>query len=102
MRATCFNSPFGTERNINWIQMSLALLRRPFHGRDSTTATHSPNRMGNSFASRIFRAFRIVMYFPQLLAARDRHGRGAGCGGRGGVLRAMGSQGGFFEFVSDQ
>jgi len=49
-----------------------------------------------------FRAFRIVMYFPQLLAARDRHGRGAGCGGRGGVLRAMGSQGGFFEFVSDQ
>jgi hypothetical protein len=26
-------------------------------------------------------------------AARDRHGRGAGCGGRGSVLRAMGSQG---------
>ncbi len=27
---------------------------------------------------------------------------GAGCGGRGSVLRAMGSQGGFFESVSDQ
>ena len=26
---------------------------------------------------------------------------GAGCGGRGSILRAMGSQGGFFEFVSD-
>jgi hypothetical protein len=27
---------------------------------------------------------------------------GAGCGGRGSVLRARGSQGGFFESVSDQ
>src|SRR6266852_5865870 len=27
---------------------------------------------------------------------------GAGCGGRGSVLRAMGSQGGFFESVSGQ
>src|SRR6266851_10248299 len=27
---------------------------------------------------------------------------GAGCSGRGSVLRAMGLQGGFFEFVSDQ
>jgi hypothetical protein len=27
---------------------------------------------------------------------------GAGCGGRGSVERATGSQGGFFEFVSDQ
>jgi len=27
---------------------------------------------------------------------------GCGCGGRGSVLRAMGSQGGFFEPVSDQ
>src|SRR5882672_2406900 len=28
-------------------------------------------------------------------AYRDRHGRGAGCGGRGSVLRATGLQGGF-------
>src|SRR5450631_4662179 len=34
-------------------------------------------------------------------AYRDRHGRGVGCGGRGSVLRATGSQGGFYEFVSD-
>jgi hypothetical protein len=34
-------------------------------------------------------------------AYRDRHGRGAGCGGRGSVGRAMGWQGGFRP-VSDQ
>ncbi len=34
-------------------------------------------------------------------AYRDRHGRGVGCGGRGSVLRATGSQGGFRP-VSDQ
>jgi hypothetical protein len=28
-------------------------------------------------------------------AARDRHGRGAGCGGRGNVARALALQGGF-------
>ena len=39
---------------------------------------------------------------PHRGAYRDRHGRGAGCGGRGSVLRAMGLQGGFFESVSDQ
>src|SRR6266849_5970173 len=32
---------------------------------------------------------------PTRGAYRDRHGRGAGCGGRGSVLRATGSQGGF-------
>jgi len=31
---------------------------------------------------------------PTRGAYRDRHGRGAGCGGRGSVLRATGSQGG--------
>src|SRR5229473_3591521 len=39
---------------------------------------------------------------PTRGAYHDRHGRGAGCGGRGSVLRARGSQGGFFESVSDQ
>src|SRR5713101_4251816 len=39
---------------------------------------------------------------PTRGAYHDRHGRGAGCGGRGSVLRATGSQGGFFESVSDQ
>jgi hypothetical protein len=38
---------------------------------------------------------------PHREAYRDRHERGMGCGGRGSVLRAMGSQGGFFESVSD-
>jgi hypothetical protein len=32
---------------------------------------------------------------PHRGAYRDRHERGMGCGGRGSVLRAMGSQGGF-------
>src|SRR5216683_5937730 len=32
---------------------------------------------------------------PTRGAYHDRHERGAGCGGRGSVLRAMGSQGGF-------
>src|SRR6266481_1146493 len=32
---------------------------------------------------------------PTRGAYHDRHGRGVGCGGRGSVLRAMGSQGGF-------
>jgi hypothetical protein len=31
---------------------------------------------------------------PTRGAYRDRHGRGMGCGGRGSVLRATGSQGG--------
>src|SRR6267378_8103999 len=31
---------------------------------------------------------------PTRGAYHDRHGRGVGCGGRGSVLRAMGSQGG--------
>jgi hypothetical protein len=31
---------------------------------------------------------------PHRGAFRDRHERGVGCGGRGSVLRAMGSQGG--------
>jgi hypothetical protein len=31
---------------------------------------------------------------PTRGAYRDRHGRGVGCGGRGSVLRATGSQGG--------
>ena len=35
-------------------------------------------------------------------AYRDRHGRGAGCGGRGSVLRATRSQGGSMRPVSDQ
>src|SRR6266849_2846569 len=39
---------------------------------------------------------------PTRGAYHDRHGRGVGCGGRGSVLRAMGSQGGFFESVSGQ
>ena len=30
---------------------------------------------------------------PERGAARDRHGRGMGCGGRGSVLRATGLQG---------
>jgi hypothetical protein len=38
---------------------------------------------------------------PERGAYRDRHERGAGCGGRGGVGRAWRSQGGFFEPVSD-
>jgi len=38
---------------------------------------------------------------PTRGAYHDRHGRGVGCGGRGSVLRARGSQGGFFESVSD-
>jgi hypothetical protein len=32
---------------------------------------------------------------PHRGAYRDRHERGVGCGGRGSVLRATGSQGGF-------
>jgi hypothetical protein len=32
---------------------------------------------------------------PHRGAYHDRHGRGVGCGGRGSVRRAMGSQGGF-------
>jgi hypothetical protein len=39
---------------------------------------------------------------PTRGAYHDRHGRGEGCGGRGSVLRATGSQGGFFESVSGQ
>ena len=37
---------------------------------------------------------------PTRGAYRDRHGRGMGCGGRGSVRRAMGSQGGLLS-VSD-
>jgi hypothetical protein len=44
------------------------------------------------------RTFRIP---PHRGAYRDRHGRGAGCGGRGSVLRAKRLQGGFYESVSD-
>src|SRR5216684_4477029 len=44
------------------------------------------------------RSYRVP---PHRGAYHDRHGRGVGCGGRGSVLRAMGSQGGFFESVSD-
>ena len=36
------------------------------------------------------RTFRVP---PHRGAYHDRHGRGVGCGGRGSVLRAMGSQG---------
>src|SRR3954467_8030325 len=39
---------------------------------------------------------------PPKGADRDRHERGAGCGGRGSVGRAMGSQGGPMRPVSDQ
>src|SRR6266581_3450392 len=45
------------------------------------------------------RTFRIP---PTQGAYRDRHGRGAGCGGRGSVLRAKWLQGGFYESVSGQ
>ena len=38
---------------------------------------------------------------PTTGAYRDRHGRGMGCGGRGSVLRATGSQGGSMRPVSD-
>ncbi len=38
------------------------------------------------------RTFRVP---PHRGAYHDRHERGVGCGGRGSVLRAMGSQGGF-------
>jgi hypothetical protein len=34
---------------------------------------------------------------PHKRGVGHRHERGAGCGGRGSVLRARGSQGGFFE-----
>ena len=39
---------------------------------------------------------------PTIGAYRDRHGRGAGCGGRGSVLRADGIAGRVTEPVSDQ
>src|SRR5258705_1349583 len=38
---------------------------------------------------------------PHRGAYHDRHERGAGCGGRGSVLRAKRLQGGFYESVSD-
>jgi hypothetical protein len=38
---------------------------------------------------------------PHQRGVGHRHERGEGCGGRGSVLRAMGSQGGFFGSVSD-
>jgi hypothetical protein len=44
----------------------------------------------------------LFVSHPRRGAYHDRHERGVGCGGRGSVLRAMGSQGGFFEFVIDQ
>jgi hypothetical protein len=37
----------------------------------------------------------IRAVLPHTGAYRDRHGRGAGCGGRGSIGRAMGWQGGF-------
>src|SRR5712672_3129732 len=37
----------------------------------------------------------LFVSHPKRGAYRDRHGRGEGCGGRGSVLRATGSQGGF-------
>jgi hypothetical protein len=35
----------------------------------------------------------LFLSHPSRGACHDRHGRGVGCGGRGSVLRAMGSQG---------
>jgi hypothetical protein len=37
----------------------------------------------------------LFVSHPRRGAYHDRHERGVGCGGRGSVLRAMGSQGGF-------
>src|ERR1700720_1996137 len=54
------------------------------------------------YARRANHLYKFAPSHPTRGAYRDRHGRGVGCGGRGSVLRAMGSQGGFFESVSDQ
>src|SRR5713226_5478388 len=54
------------------------------------------------FTRRANHLYKFAPSHPTRGAYHDRHGRGVGCGGRGSVLRAMGSQGGFFEFVSDQ
>jgi len=58
------------------------------------------------FSEKYFRShltqitFRTLAVSSHRGAYRDRHERGAGCGGRGSVLHATRSQGGFFESVS--
>ena len=46
------------------------------------------------FTRRANHLYKFVPSHPTRGAYHDRHGRGEGCGGRGSVLRATGSQGG--------
>ena len=52
---------------------------------------HSKKYFGFRTPQITSRTFRVP---PHRGACHDRHERGVGCGGRGSVLRAMGSQGG--------
>ena len=80
--------------------VSISTYGRSNSGRDTSTAPAiSRTRKSLKHITQLFLI--LSPSRPTQRGVGHRHERGAGCGGRGSVLRATGSQGGFFESVSD-